>query len=144
MMRRRVYGPGEPRNPKPPTRIRHSASMPSACQKPSAGQPNSGGSSQFHSVRTRSVPRVTNTAIPTIAIGAMTSSLCPLLNPASMSSSFRQFVVDVLQPLAQVEHRVALPREQRIDVHTGGGGDLLEAASLPLVRDEHRALLLGQ
>ena len=50
----------------------------------------------------------------------------------------------LLQPLAQMQHRVAFAREQRVHAHAGLGGHLLEAAPFQLVRDEHLALLLRQ
>ena len=59
-------------------------------------------------------------------------------------SCFREFVVDALQSLAQMQHRIAFAREQRIHAHAGLGGHLLEAASFQFVRHKHLALLLRQ
>ena len=50
----------------------------------------------------------------------------------------------LLQSLAQMQHRIAFAREQRIHAHAGLGGDLLEAAPFQLVRNKHLALLLRQ
>src|SRR5438045_131096 len=41
-------------------------------------------------------------------------------------------------------HRITFAREQRIHVHAGLGGHLLEAAPFQLVGNKHLALLLGQ
>src|SRR5262249_36829207 len=60
------------------------------------------------------------------------------------SSSARESVVDALQPLAQVQHRVALAREQRVHPDAGLGGHVLARAALELVGHEDRALVLGQ
>src|SRR6266536_4317213 len=142
-MRRRISERPEPCNPSPPKRIRHSARSPSACQKVIWRQPKSGGSSQFHSCSTTSPPMAINNSIPRIASGAMKITLFHLLVMFT-PSRFRKFVVNFVQPLAQTEHRIAFAREQRIHAHAGLGGDLLEAASFQLVRDEHLALLLRQ
>src|SRR5437867_2457080 len=144
MMRRRVYGPAEPWSPSPPKRIRHSASIPSACQKEIGLNPKSGGSNQFHSHLTSWPPRKTNSTIPTIASGAIISNRLPLFMLMLGSSPFPEFVVNVLQSLAQMQHRIALPRQQRIHAHPGLGSHLLEAASFQLVGDEHLTLLLRQ
>src|SRR5713101_9242990 len=99
--------------------MRHSASSPNACQKETWRQPKSGGSSQFHNCLTISPPMKTNSSIPRIASGAMKIKFFLLM---VSSSSFRQFVVDALQPLAQMQHRITLAREQRIHAHAGLGG----------------------
>src|SRR5580704_6358602 len=112
--------------------------MPTACQKVTCRNPKSGGSSQFHSSFTTSPPTATasatSAAIPTIANGAMKISFHIFLVFMFGSSCVREFVVDVLQPLAQVPHRVALARQERVHAHAGFGGHLLEAASFQLVR----------
>src|SRR6185369_3561801 len=53
------------------------------------------------------------------------------------SSLIRKLVVDALQSLAQMKHRVALARQQRVDVNTALGRQLLEAAPLQFVSDEY-------
>ena len=70
-MRRRKLERWKPWRPNPPKRIRHSARIPSACQKVIWRQPKSDGSSQFQSCSTISPPMAINTKIPTIASGAM-------------------------------------------------------------------------
>src|SRR5204863_8252005 len=120
--------------PKPPNRMRHSTSIPSACQKVIGGQPNSAGVSQFHRDFTISPPMVMNNAIPSSASGAMNNILIHLglmFGPSSF-----QFVINLLQPFAQVEHRVPFAREQRVHAHARLGSELLEAASFELVRHE--------
>ncbi len=59
-------------------------------------------------------------------------------------SRFRKFVVNALQSLAQMQHRITFAREQRIHAHAGLGGHLLEAASFQFVRHEDLALLFRQ
>jgi hypothetical protein len=49
-----------------------------------------------------------------------------------------------LQPLAQMQHRVALAREQGVDGRAALGGQACEAAALKLVGDEDLALRGGQ
>src|SRR5438445_683198 len=56
----------------------------------------------------------------------------------------RKLVVNALQTLAQMQHRVALAREQRVDVHTRGCRQLFEAAPFEFVSDEHLALIFGK
>ena len=50
----------------------------------------------------------------------------------------------VLQPLAQMKHRIALAREQGVDGDAALGGEALEAAAFELVGDEDLALRRGQ
>src|ERR1700752_3208208 len=59
-------------------------------------------------------------------------------------SCFHKFVVDVLETMAQVHHRIMLAREQRVDADTRPSGDLLEAIPLDLVREKSLPLLLRQ
>src|SRR5438874_12370675 len=107
--------------PKPPNRMRHSTMIPSACQKVMGGQPKSAGVSQFHRDFTISPPMVTNSAIPRSASGAKNITLIHL-GLIFGTSTFREFVIDVLQPFAQVQHGVALAREQGVHAHAGVGG----------------------
>jgi len=58
------------------------------------------------------------------------------------SSRFRKFVEDSLQSLAQMQHRIAFARQQRIQAHAGLGGQFPEAAPVQLVGNKHLALLL--
>src|SRR5208283_6188256 len=118
--------------------MRHSASIPTACQKVSRRQPKSGGSSQFQRCSTNSPPMKINSAIPRIAAGAIQIIFLLMFGP----SCFRKLVVNALQSLTQMQHGVAFAREQRIDAHTGFGGHLLEGAPLELVPDKHLALLV--
>src|SRR5205823_4598587 len=53
-------------------------------------------------------------------------------------------VPDGSQPLLQIEHRVALAREQRVETHSRARRQLLEADALDLVRHEYLALLRRQ
>src|SRR5439155_279859 len=67
-------------------------------------------------------------------------------NACSCSSLSRVqvLVMDRSQAFAQVQHRVALARQQGVDADTRGIGDLLEALAFDFVRDEDLALLGGQ
>src|SRR5271166_5691503 len=116
--------------------------MPTACQKVSRRQPKSGGSSQFQSCMTISPPMAINSAIPIIAAGTIQISFF-ILGLMFGSSCFRKLVVNALQSLAQMQHRIAFAREQRINAHAGFGGHLFEAAPLDLVSDKYLALLIG-
>src|SRR5271157_2806369 len=138
-MRRPERGRCHPRPLTPPKRIRHSTSIPSACQKVIMRQPKSPGNSQFHRLITTQPPKAINSAIPMIAAGIMKIIFFFMFVP----SCFRKCVVNALQPITQVQHRVAFAREQRVDAHTAFGGHLLEAAALDLVPDKYLALLLG-
>src|SRR6185436_14870799 len=95
-------------------------------------RPNSIGISQFHSHFTTLPPRNVNSAIAAIPIGMINH----LLRLMALSSSLREVVVDLPQPLAQELHRVALPREQRVHVHAGLRGNLLKTLPVDLVRNE--------
>src|SRR5437764_1495772 len=108
--------------------MRHNTSSPSACQKVMSGQPKSGGSSQIHRANTTAPPMALNTNIPTSASGAIQISLFLMFSP----SRLREFVVDALQPLAQIQHRIAFAREQRVHVHAGLRRHLLEASPFKL------------
>ena len=57
---------------------------------------------------------------------------------------FSKLFIDRLEPLAQVYHRIVLPREQRVHAQAGRRGKLFEALALDLVRDEYLALLFGK
>src|SRR5271169_1215235 len=141
-MRRPEYERCHPRPLTPPKRIRHSASIATACQKVSRRQPKSGGSSQFHRLITSQPPMAIKSAIPMIAAGIMKISF---LNFGLMfsPSCFRKLVVNALQPFAQVQHGIAFAREQRIDANAAFGGHLFKTAALDLVADKHLALLGG-
>src|SRR5215831_6132427 len=125
------FPPPEP--PQPPNRIRQRSSSPSACQKVMSRQPKRGGSSQFHSCITISPPIKTNATIARIASGPSQIHFRLMF---SSSSSFGQFVVNALQPPAQMQHRIALAREQRIHARARLLGHFLEAAPLQFVTDE--------
>src|SRR5580704_914037 len=123
--------------------MRQSARSPTACQKVISRQPKSDGSSQFHRCSTISPPMKTKTSIPRIASGTMKISFINLLAMLS-PSRFRKVIVNPLQPLTQMEHRVAFARKQRIYAHAGAGGEFLETQALDFVRDEDFALLRRQ
>src|SRR5580704_9016563 len=55
-----------------------------------------------------------------------------------------KLIVNTLQAFAQMKHRVALAREQRVHADTAFHRQLLEAAPLEFVSDEYFALLAGQ
>ena len=80
-------------------------------------QPKSGGSSQFHSCSTTSPPMAINGSI---ASGARKIHFLLIFS----SSCFRKFVVNALQSLPQMQHRIAFAGEQRIHAHAGSGGHL--------------------
>src|SRR5207253_5409196 len=103
----------------------------------------SDGTKQFLRCSNSSPPMAINSSIPRIASGAMKISL---FNLGLMfgSSRFRKFVVNALQSLAQMQHRIAFAGEQRVHAHAGLGGHLLEAAPFQLVCNKHLALLLRQ
>src|SRR5438552_12612372 len=91
----------------PPNRIRHSTSSPNACQNVIVRNPNSAGVNQFHSDITSQPPIAINNAIATKTSGAIRNSHFFLI----ISSPLEELVVNVLQPLAQVQHCVPLARE---------------------------------
>src|SRR5215216_6582663 len=80
----------------------------------------------------------------TIAAGMMYCHFQKRLMFIYGSSGPGHVVVGMAQPLAEPEHRVAFPRQQGVDADAGGGSDLLEAASVQFVSDEHVALLRRQ
>ena len=98
--------------------MRHSTRSPSACQKVIWRHPRSGGSSQFHRCSTTSPPMKVNSTIARIASGAIIIILFTL-GLMFGSSCFHKFVVNVVQALAQMQHRIALAREQRIHDYMG-------------------------
>src|SRR5436190_105127 len=110
------------------------AALLSGCRK-------SGGRSQFHSALTTVPPRNVKRAMATMP-SRMAGTMYRGVNLIGVSSFIRDFVVDVLQPLAQMQDRVAFAREQRVHADSRLHRDLLEAASFQLMRDEHVALFL--
>src|SRR5207249_4036436 len=120
--------------------MRHSARSPRACQKVIWRQPNSGGNSQFQRCNTISPPMAINTGIARIASGAMKIHFFLMFS----SSCFPIFVVNTLQSFAEMKHRVALAREQRIHAHASLRGHLLEAVAIQFVSDEYFTLLGGE
>src|SRR5438093_3777655 len=139
-MRRRKLEPAGPWSPNLPKRIRHSVRMPSACQKVTWRQPKSGGSSQFHSCHTTSPPIAMNSTNTSRITGARRINRLLMFSPSPVPKC----LVNALQSLAQMQHRIALSREQGIHAHAGLCSHLLEAAPFQLVRNEHLALLLRQ
>src|ERR1700719_58846 len=137
-MRLRKLGRPERCDPNPPKRMRHRANSPSPCQKLSWRQPNSDGNSQFHRRITTSPPTRANSSIARIPNGAMKYHFFFMFG----SSCFREFVVNTLQALAEMQHRVTFAREQRIHAHAGVGGHLLETPPFQLVSNKHLALLV--
>src|ERR1035441_54160 len=102
--------------------------------------PNKEGTSQFHRYITTK-PKI---AMARIAIGAIKAFLRYHLFLIVYSSRRLEFLVNSLEPLPQMEHRIALAREQCVDAYSGIRGDLLETASVHFMPDKHRALLFGQ
>src|SRR4051795_9979607 len=115
--------------------MRHSASSPSACQKVISRRPKRDGSSQFHSCRTTAPPTAMKSRKPRIASGARNIHFLLICSP----SSFLQRIVNNAQTLAQMQNRVALPRQERVHADTGLGGHFLEAFPFEHVADEHLA-----
>src|SRR6185312_6782704 len=111
------------------------------CQKPIWRQPKSDGSSQFHKSITTSPPMAMNVRMAKIASGAIHRIRFLLI---CSSSTFPELFVDSLQPLAQMQDRVAFARKQRIHAHAGVGRNFLETSSFQLVRDKCLALFLRQ
>src|SRR5690348_5428740 len=60
------------------------------------------------------------------------------------SSAIPQFVVDASQALAQTQHRIALPGEQRIHAHAGFFSHFLEAAPFQFVTYKDFPLFVRQ
>jgi len=60
------------------------------------------------------------------------------------SLSLDEFVVDGFEPLAQMNHCVMLPREERFHAHTGRGRNLLKAVAFNFMCNKHRPLFLGE
>src|SRR5712692_10205730 len=90
---------------------------------------------------TTSPPSQMKSAIASSASGARKIHFFLLM---LCSSFLRKFVVNGLQSLAQMKHRIAFPREQRIHVYPALGSHLLKAAPLQFVSDEYFTLLVGQ
>src|SRR6184192_2523783 len=163
-MRSRQWPCQPPRPRKPPNRIRLSSNKPTACQYSSCAPRNSVGISQFHRLITtklrtamETTASATNAApLTTQRPRPLTTSSSPQLPircrqpPISIEHSFTQpgarqpLVPDGSQPLLQIEHRVALAREQRVETHSRARRQLLEADALDLVRYEYLALLRRQ
>src|SRR5438876_1595757 len=163
-MRSRQWPCQPPRPRKPPNRIRLSSNKPTACQYSSCAPRNSVGISQFHRLITtklRTAMETTASAMNAAPLTTqrprpLTTSSSPQLPircrqpPISIEHSFTQpgarqpLVPDGSQPLLQIEHRVALAREQRVETHSRARRQLLEADALDLVRYEYLALLRRQ
>src|SRR6478609_2029670 len=120
--------------------MRDSARSPSACQKVIMDSPKSGGRSQFHSLITIQPPMAMKRAKPATATGAMRYHLKSRRMVMGRSSWISHVVIRLAQPLAQSQHRIPLPRQQRVDGHSGCRGHCLETAPFELVGDEHVAL----
>src|SRR5262245_14766497 len=120
--------------------MRLSTSSPRACKNVSAGKPKISGSSAFHSSIT--APPMTATAT---TANRATFKPCSNQRPLMCNSSaIHEFVVDGLQAAAQMQHGIALARKQGVQRHAGLGGQVLETLAFQLVRDEDRALVVGQ
>src|SRR5271167_3026457 len=92
--------------------MRQRASSPKACQKVIWRHPNNVGVSQFQRCITSSPPIQMKSAI---AGGPMKISANHFFFVMLCSLFLRKFVVNALQSFAQMKHRVALAREQRVD-----------------------------
>src|ERR1700674_1383211 len=138
--RRPRWDRGPPCPPNPPNRIRHNASSPSACQKPSCRQPNSGGSSQFHRRITTSPPTNRNATIPRIASGAIPIPFFFIFIPqAFINSSYTR--------CNRPRRRSTAWRLRESSVFTltpVSPGDLLKAAPFKLMRNKHLSLFIWQ
>src|SRR6202140_1461823 len=128
----------KPRPPLPPNRIRQRASSPTACQNVISRHPNNAGSSQFHRCSTTSPPI---TMKITTSSGARKIHFFLMLGPSFLRN---KLFVNALQSFAQMQHRVALAREQGIDVYTAFCRQFFEAAPFQFVGDEYFTLLVGQ
>src|SRR5205823_13526462 len=87
--------------------------------------------------------------IPRIASGTSKIIFVSLVISVSLSfmlcsSLLRKLVVNRLQSSTQMKYRVALAREQRVDVDARGCRQLFEAAPSDFVRDEYFTLLVWQ
>src|SRR5205807_1047449 len=114
------------------------------------------GISQFHRlITTKLRTAMETTASATNAAPFTTQRPRPLTTSSSprlpircrQSTDFgarQPLVPDRSQPLLQIEHRVALAREQRVETHSRARRQLLEADALDLVRYEYLALLRRQ
>src|ERR1700746_1164711 len=107
---------------------------------------NNIGSSQFHKSRPTSPPIATKAAVAMIARGASQIHFFLILCSSFFLDSSRlpKLVVNALQSFAQVQRRVALAGEQRVDAHAAFCRQLFEAAPLQFVSDEYLTLLVGQ
>src|ERR1700739_4863771 len=114
--------------------------MPSACQKLITCQPNSAGVSQFHRLITTKVKTVANSTANSTNFNPLKNQFLFMLYP----SYLREFVVNRLQSLAQVGHRVVLAREQRVYANPALRRQLFEAIAHQFVGNEYFALLLRQ
>src|SRR5882672_6956618 len=123
--------------PRSPNKIRQRANSPMACQKVISRHPNTAGRFQFHNCITTSPPITMKAATPSDAARAI-----PIL--FMCSSPLHKLVVYVLQPLAQMQHRIPLAREQRVNAYAAFCRQLFKTAPVDLMRDEYFALLVGQ
>ena len=80
-------GPAETAPPTPPNRIRQSTRIPSASQNVIWRQPNSEGSSQFHSCSTIPPPMAIKASTPKIASGATTINRFLMFGPYGFRNS---------------------------------------------------------
>src|SRR5579863_8503213 len=100
--RRRRFDPRGAPLRKPPNRIRHRTSNPSACQNPIMCQPKSGGRSQFHNRITISP----NTQPTSTMTGGTSKNIHHFLLIAGSSFLLKLFIYP-LQSRTQVQHRIA-------------------------------------
>ena len=100
---RRHPRPRGPPCPNPPNKMRHSSNSPSPCQNVIVRQPNSPGSSQFHSCITASPPMKTKAAINT---GIRKNHFLLIFAP----SFPKKLIVNSAQSLPQMQHCISLAR----------------------------------
>src|SRR4051794_9963619 len=81
-----------------------------------------------------------NSAKPMIASGAKKTHFFLIVSP----SSIRKFVVDRLQPFAEMKHGITFPREQGVDADSGRCGDVFETSVLEFMCHENGTLLFRQ
>src|SRR5947207_12835034 len=110
LIRWRQYEREPPR--KLPRRMRLRNSKPMACQKVMGRRLNNRGISQFQRLITTNPNKNPNTATPTSASGANFKNRLIRFRFIFLSLLFVEFIVDVTQPPAQVDHGVMLARHQ--------------------------------
>src|ERR1700722_17746078 len=99
--------------------------------------PNTAGASQFHKL----IKMNPKNATAKIAKAAILSAL--IIHSAFMFLPSRtcELFINCLETPTQLQNRIALARQQGVDVHPGFVGNLLKTAAFHFVRHKHAALL---